>query len=45
MNVLMLSSSRYGDYDYLAYATQWINEHLGDATSILFIPYAGVTVG
>jgi dipeptidase E len=45
MNVLMLSSSRYGDYEYLAYAHDWINQHLGDISNILFVPYAGVTVG
>ena len=45
MNVLMLSSSRYGEYDYLAYASSWINEHLEQISSALFIPYAGVTVG
>ncbi|MFT6269212.1 MAG: dipeptidase E [Alphaproteobacteria bacterium] len=44
MNVLMLSSSRYGDFDYLAYADSWISEHLGDITNVLFVPYAGVTV-
>jgi dipeptidase E len=40
----MLSSSRYGDYEYLAYAKEWISEHLNGAKSVLFIPYAGVTV-
>ena len=44
MNVLMLSSSKYGEYDYLAYAKEWIQEHLGDTKNLLFIPYAGVTV-
>lgn len=45
MKVLMLSSSRYGDYDYLAYATSWIEAHLNDVQEALFIPYAGVTLG
>jgi dipeptidase E len=40
----MLSSSRYGDFEYLAYAKEWIDQHLGDITDILFVPYAGVTV-
>jgi dipeptidase E len=44
MNVLMLSSSHYGDddCDYLAYADDWISEHLGKITKVLFVPYAGV---
>ncbi|OFA30895.1 dipeptidase E [Glaciecola punicea] len=45
MNVLMLSSSRFGEYDYLAYAESWINEHLGAVKNVLFIPYAGITMG
>lgn len=45
MNVLMLSSSRYGDYAYLAYAKDWIDTHLQEVSDVLFIPYAGVTVG
>lgn len=44
MNVLMLSSSRYGQFEYLAYAKEWIQEHLGSTTNLLFIPYAGITV-
>lgn len=44
MNVLMLSSSRYGQFEYLAYAKEWIQEHLGGTTNLLFIPYAGITV-
>jgi len=44
MNVLMLSSSRYGEYNYLEYAKPWIDEHLAGITKVLFIPYAGVTV-
>lgn len=45
MNVLMLSSSRYAEFEYLAYAKEWIQTHLGETTNLLFIPYAGVTVG
>ena len=44
MNVLMLSSSRYNEHEYLAYAKEWIDEHLGTVKNLLFIPYAGVTV-
>jgi len=44
MNVLMLSSSKYANHDYLAYAKAWITEHLKDCTQILFIPYAGVSI-
>lgn len=51
MNVLMLSSARFADYDYLAYASEWIDEHLNqDKTfknkkEVVFIPFAGVTIG
>ena len=44
MNVLMLSSSRFGEYEYLAYAHNWINTHLAGISSAVFIPYAGVTL-
>jgi dipeptidase E len=44
MNVLMLSSSKYAEYEYLAYASQWIDEHLHAVDEIVFIPYAGVTI-
>lgn len=40
----MLSSSKFGEYDYLAYAKDWINDHLGDVSDVLFIPYAGVSI-
>ncbi len=43
MNVLMLSSSRFAELPYLAYASDWMNSHLGDVKDVLFIPYAGVT--
>lgn len=44
MNVLMISSSRCDGGEYLAYSKQWLLEHIGDATEILFIPFAGVTI-
>lgn len=44
MNVLMISSSRYNGGEYLEYSKEWISEHIGETTEILFIPYAGVTV-
>lgn len=43
-HLLMLSSSRVGDEDYLAHAKPMILSHLGDKRDVLFIPYAGVTV-
>ena len=42
--VLMLSSSRVGEEDYLLHAKPLILAHLGPIRDILFIPYAGVTV-
>lgn len=42
--VLMLSSSRVGEEDYLLHAKPLILAHLGPVRDILFIPYAGVTV-
>ncbi|GLR72143.1 dipeptidase PepE [Agaribacter marinus] len=44
MQILMLSSSSYGEYAYLEYATTWISELLGTSKNVLFIPYAGVTI-
>ncbi len=44
MNVLMLSSSKYGNHQYLAYAYEWISRHLSDCENIVFIPYAGVSI-
>lgn len=44
MNVLMLSSSRKGQEEYLEHALPLISEHIGDITEVLFIPYAGVTL-
>ena len=45
MNILMLSSSRRGDEDYLQSAKGMIKPQLSQCSSVLFIPYAGVTVG
>ncbi len=44
-HVLMLSSSRMGSEDYLEHAHPMIMTHLGHCRDILFIPYAGVTLG
>lgn len=43
-NVLMLSSSRAGNGGYLETAKTLIHKHLDNLKSMLFIPYAGVTV-
>ncbi|MGQ8366707.1 dipeptidase PepE [Glaciecola sp. 1036] len=44
MKVLMLSSSSYADYDYLAYAQDWIQQHLENISEVVFVPFAGVTI-
>lgn len=44
MNVLMLSSSKYANHEYLAYAKPLIDEHLADCEEAVFIPYAGVSL-
>lgn len=44
-HVLMLSSSRMGDEDYLMHARAFIYDHLKNIKTVVFIPYAGVTVG
>ncbi|MEH6712177.1 MAG: dipeptidase PepE [Paraglaciecola polaris] len=44
MNLLMLSSSRAGDEEYLSHATHMITTHLANSQKIVFIPYAGVTI-
>ena len=44
-HILMLSSSRMGDEQYLEHAEPMIQAHLGDCRDVLFIPYAGVTLG
>lgn len=43
MNLLLLSSSRAGDSDYLAPALAQISVQLQHCRDVLFIPYAGVT--
>jgi dipeptidase E len=45
MKLLMLSSSQYLDTGYLTHAQSLIDEHLNGVNELLFIPYAGVTVG
>lgn len=42
--ILMLSSSRMGNEDYLRHAIPMLNQHLSDIKELLFIPFAGVTV-
>lgn len=42
--LLLLSSSRVGNTDYLAHAKTMIKNHLSNITEVLFIPYAGVSV-
>ena len=44
MNILMLSSSRSGNENYLETAKPMIMEHLQGVKTLLFIPFAGVTV-
>jgi dipeptidase E len=43
-NLLLLSSSRWGNTPYLAHAKTMIEHHLAGIKEILFIPYAGVTL-
>ncbi|MCV2885984.1 dipeptidase PepE [Aestuariibacter sp. AA17] len=45
MKLLMLSSSRAGDEGYLETACPMIINHLNAITNVLFVPYAGVTIG
>lgn len=42
--ILMLSSSRAGNEDYLQSAKLHINAFLNNVTEVIFIPFAGVTV-
>ncbi|MCC5451716.1 dipeptidase PepE [Rheinheimera sp. UJ51] len=44
MNLLLLSSSRANNSDYLTPNLAWIKTHLSKVSSVLFIPYAGVTI-
>lgn len=43
-NLLLMSSSKAGNSEYLDHGKQWLNEHFGDK-EVVFIPYAGVTMG
>lgn len=43
-NLLLLSSSRVGDTEYLQHALTMIKAKLNGVTELLFIPYAGVTL-
>lgn len=45
MQLLLLSSSRANQSEYLAPALSHIAEILGDISEVLFIPYAGVSIG
>ncbi len=44
MNLLLLSSSRAHNSGYLTPYLAWIKAHLSNVSSVLFIPYAGVTI-
>lgn len=44
MNLLMLSSSRKGQEDYLEHARPMILAHLQECQELLFVPFAGVTL-
>lgn len=43
-NILLLSSSRVGNTEYLSHALNLIKDHLGGINNVIFIPYAGVTI-
>lgn len=43
MELLLLSNSA-SDAGYLVHSLDWIGEALGDAKSVAFVPYAGVTI-
>ncbi|WDE14244.1 dipeptidase PepE [Thalassomonas haliotis] len=43
-HLLLLSSSRAKQTDYLSHAKEMIKAHLGDIKELLFIPYAGITI-
>lgn len=44
MQILMLSSSKANNSEYLAPCREMIQAHLGEITSCLFIPFAGITM-
>jgi dipeptidase E len=43
--ILMLSSSRAETEDYLQHAIPMLNKHLKEIKELLFIPFAGVSIG
>ena len=43
-NLLLLSSSRVGDTEYLSHALPMIEDHLEGIKEVLFVPFAGVTM-
>ena len=43
-SLLLLSSSRVGETEYLAHALNMIENHINTINEVLFIPYAGVTI-
>lgn len=49
-NLLLLSSSRVGDTDYLQHASNWIQgffqqAQLSENAPVVFVPFAGVSIG
>ena len=44
MQLLLLSSSRANNSDYLAPYMNWLSDHLAGVDELLFIPYAGVSI-
>lgn len=42
--ILMLSSSKIGNEDYLQHAIPMLNQHLSGIKELLFIPFAGVSI-
>ncbi|MBE1301579.1 MAG: dipeptidase PepE [Alteromonadaceae bacterium] len=45
MQLLLLSSSKVGDSGYLETAKESLLTHFANSQDILFVPYAGVTIG
>ncbi|MFT4748252.1 MAG: dipeptidase E, partial [Congregibacter sp.] len=43
MNVLMLSSSKVANENYLEHAIPMLNQHLPNIKELLFIPFAAVS--
>lgn len=44
MNLLLLSSSKVDNTNYLEHASAYIKQHLGAIKEVLFIPYAGISI-